>query len=144
MNIKCNNTSIKITKFDESFPIGCLFFSINSTNPSTLLGGGTWTRIAQGRTLVGLNENDSDFKTAEKTGGEKSHKLTVNEMPSHNHTTNIPVTTVWAGNGGQAYQLSDRKTDYVKATDYIASTGGNGSHNNLQPYYVTYIWKRTA
>ena len=59
-------------------------------------------------------------------------------MPSHNHTTNIPITTTTLTNGGQAYQLSDRKTDY------IAFTGGNGSHNNLQPYYVTYIWKRTA
>ena len=114
------------------------------TLPHCWGGGGTWTRIAKGQTLVGLNENDNDFKSAEKTGGEKSHKLTINEMPSHNHTTNIPVTTVWSGNGGKAYQLSDKKTDYVKATDYIASTGGNRSHNNLQPYYVTYIWKRTA
>ena len=66
-------------------------------------------------------------------------------MPSHNHTTNIPVSTSWtgAGAGGQSYQLSANKTDYIKATDYLYSTGGNGSHNNLQPYYVTYIWKRT-
>ena len=65
-------------------------------------------------------------------------------MPSHNHTTNIPISTNWAGNGGTSYQLTSNKTDYIKSTDYLYNVGGNGSHNNLQPYYVTYIWKRTA
>ena len=142
MNIKCNNTSIKITKFDESFPIGCLFFSINSTNPSTLLGGGTWTRIAQGRTLVGLDENDSDFETAEKTGGEKSHKLTVDEMPKHYHTTNISICETTSHVGSKGFQRSNLTTGTSQfGGSYV---GGDGSHNNLQPYYVTYIWKRTA
>ena len=41
--------------------------------------------IAQGRCLVGVNTSDNDFKTPEKTGGEKTHKLTIAEMPSHSH-----------------------------------------------------------
>ena len=140
MNIKCNNTTIKITKFDESFPVGCLFFSINSTNPSTLLGGGTWTRIAQGRTLVGLDENDSDFKTAEKTGGEKTHKLTLTELPNN----------IWHSNSGS--QTGGLKQAFVQVSPSTGGASGINTigsnfdkpHNNLQPYYVTYIWKRTA
>ena len=102
-------------------------------------GGGTWTRIAQGRTLVGLNEDDNDFKSAEETGGEKFHKLTVDEMPSHNHQYYSPVIQkVAASNNSLVYGNYNKQ--YLIGTDYV---GGNGSHNNLQPYYVTYIWKRT-
>ena len=106
-------------------------------------GGGTWTRIAQGRTLVGLDENDSDFNSSEKTGGEKSHQLTTDELPNHTHPFELPICTNWAGNGGLAYQLTNSKTSSIYGK-YIGYTGKDQAHNNLQPYYVTYIWKRTA
>ena len=139
MNIKYSNTTKSLVEFDKVFPVGCIFMSIVSTNPSTLLGGGTWTRIAQGRTLVGLNEDDNDFKSAEETGGEKFHKLTVDEMPSHNHQYYSPVIQkVAASNNSLVYGNYNKQ--YLIGTDFV---GGNGPHNNLQPYYVTYIWKRT-
>ena len=140
MKIKCNNDTSSILKLDEVFPINSIYISMNSTNPSQLLGGGTWTRIAKGQTLVGLDENDSDFKTAEKTGGEKSHQLTIDEMPSHNHEYYSPIVqSVVPGNSTLVYGNYNKQ--YIIGTSY---TGGNGSHNNLQPYLVTYIWKRTA
>ena len=35
-------------------------------------------------------------------------------------------------------------THSVTATGSNSSTGGNGAHNNLQPYITCYMWKRTA
>ena len=69
---------------DAVYPVGSIYMSVKSTNPGTLFGG-TWVAIAQGRCLVGVNTSDTDFKTPEKTGGEKTHKLTIAEMPSHSH-----------------------------------------------------------
>ena len=108
--------------------------------PLNCWGGGTWTRIAQGRTLVGLDENDSDFKTSEKTGGEKTHKLTVNEMPSHKHKYYSPIVQQASASSNSSI-FGNYNKQYIIQTD---SSGGDQAHNNLQPYYVTYIWKRTA
>lgn len=66
------------------YPIGSIYMSVNDTNPATFLGG-TWVRWGQGRVPVGVNENDSDFETPEKEGGEKKHQLTIDEMPNHRH-----------------------------------------------------------
>lgn len=68
---------------NQMYPVGSLYFSTNSTSPATIYGG-TWERYGKGRTLVSVNESDTDF-TAGKTGGEKTHVLTVDEMPSHRH-----------------------------------------------------------
>ena len=124
---------------DAVYPVGSIYMSVKSTNPGTLFGG-TWVAIAQGRCLVGVNTSDTDFKTPEKTGGEKTHKLTIAEMPSHNHgwgyaTTGTKGNNEWSSAGSN-------KTGIAK--DIIQATGGSQAHNNLQPYLCVYIFKRTA
>ena len=67
---------------DKVYPVGSIYCSTISTNPNTLFGFGTWEYIEQGRVLLSQGSN----YTAGSTGGEKTHILTVNEMPKHNHT----------------------------------------------------------
>ena len=128
--------------FLASHPIGSLFETTVATNPRTLYGG-TWAAWGGGRTPVGVNTADTDFSTVEKTGGEKTHVLTVEEMPSHNHelimrngsVTNSYYGDPQGGTGGDAtYQMNA----------YIGHTGGGQAHNNLPPYITCYIWKRTT
>jgi microcystin-dependent protein len=70
-----------------------VFISVVSTSPATLLGVGSWTRIAQGRMLIGQNDGDSDFDVAEETGGAKTTTLTTSELPAHTHTITDPQHT---------------------------------------------------
>ena len=126
------------------YPIGSIYISTNSANPSTYLGG-TWEAFATGRTLVGIDANDTSFDTVEEVGGEKTHTLTTTEMPSHNHTQpyRIFVGGAKETNGlttGSAF--SD--TGVGRVSSAINSAGGSQAHNNLQPYIVVYMWKRTA
>lgn len=69
---------------DFVHPVGSIYMTMDSQNPATLFGG-IWVRWGEGRVPVGVSENDSDFGTVEKAGGEKEHKLTKNEMPNHRH-----------------------------------------------------------
>lgn len=126
---------------DTFFPVGSIYLSVNSTNPSNYFGG-TWEQFANGRTLVGVDTNDSDFNSVEKTGGEKNHKLSVAEMPSHNHSkTMVPKDNAWiAPNTGWNYSYTNQQT-YIQNTD---NTGGDQPHNNLQPYITVYMWKRIS
>jgi len=126
------------------YPVGSIYISTVSTNPGTLFGVGTWTAFGAGRTLVGLDSGDTAFNTVEKTGGAKTHTLTVAEMPSHEHINGAGTATVhqyvldggnsnWPFGGGTVAQQRE-----------LEAVGGGGAHNNLQPYIVTYFWKRTA
>lgn len=123
---------------DHIYPIGSIYFSTVDENPSKYFGG-TWTTWGSGRVPVGVDTSDSDFKTAEKTGGEKEHTLTVDEMPRHNHTISnrLAGSQSLPGDYG-AYLLAGTDNSWVK------DTGGDQPHNNLQPYITCYMWKRTA
>lgn len=124
----------------DVFPVGAVYISVTATNPSTYFGG-TWVQFGQGKTLVGVNTSDSDFNTVEKTGGEKTHKLTINEMPSHIHQG-----AVRHSDGATCGEYID--ANYVAGTgrlrQIMSATGGSQAHNNLQPYITVYFWKRTA
>lgn len=123
---------------NKIYPVGSVYISVNSTNPGNFLGG-TWVEFGQGKTLVGVNTSDSNFNTVEKTGGEATHKLTISEMPSHNH-----YNDTWAANASGSQYLYFYGQRGTPGNRYTGSTGGGGAHNNLQPYITVYFWKRTA
>lgn len=89
---------------------------------------------AKGRTLVGKDSTDTDFNTLGKTSGEKTHTLTVSEMPKHNHTGGILTTNTIAGNARYYFQkLGATNDENFSNSLKIGEAGGGQAHNNLQP-----------
>ena len=123
-----------------AWPVGSVFISVVSTNPATLLGIGTWDAFATGRMLVGFDAGQTEFDTVEETGGEKTHTLTTAEMPAHTHTYTQPdEPTLDIGPIPTSTVVRSRTAGVA-----TGSTGGGGAHNNLPPYIVVYMWKRTS
>lgn len=154
-NIKTiNNTSIlgngNLDILNMVYPVGSIYMSVNSTNPATLFGG-TWKAISQGRTLVGVG-TWSDINghkmtwTAETTGGEYFHTLTTNEMPSHTHEEKAVANPNSGGPGIRGTFNSQEGSGFTGYGTGVPSgnSGGGRAHNNLQPFFVVYMWKRTA
>ena len=176
----------------DAWPVGSIFLSVVNTNPSTLLGGGTWVAFAAGRVLVGVSAAEIEFDTLEETGGAKTVTLTEAQLPahthvqnahthvqdahthvqnSHNHTQNsfAPriVNSGTAGTvgvqGASTASNSNASNAATTATNQVATavnqnatatnqnatavnqnTGSGSTHDNLQPYIVVCMWKRTA
>ncbi len=135
-----NGTNI----FEKIYPVGSIYINAtNSTNPGTLLGFGTWVAFGAGKVPVGIDSSDSDFDTAEETGGSKTHTLSTSELPSHTHGGIFPSGA--SGSFSQAFDVDNPGTGADLGSEKTTSaTGGGGAHNNLQPYIVVYMWKRTA
>ena len=131
---------IKKVVLDTYFPVGSLYLTVGSENPNTTIGG-TWVRFGNGKTLVGVDTSQTEFNTIEKTGGEKTHKLTIDELP--NHQPQALLNTRDSNITGSAinWQVVDNGRFY--GGDMFKSFGGDKSHNNLQPYITVYMWKRT-
>lgn len=130
------------------YKVGDLFLTTRDENPS-LRFGGTWELFGKGKTLVCVDDGDDDFSTVKKTGGEKTHTLTTNEMPSHSHTvfSNTDYQTssgsgYWGWNLLEGYCYGSEKN--VNNGGGTRETGKGKAHNNLQPYITCYIWIRTA
>lgn len=134
------------------YPVGSIYTSVVSTNPNTLFGFGTWSAFGVGRVLVGIDAGgDTDFDTAEETGGAKTHTLTEAEMPAHVHRqqyySDAGNNTGASGRGlssGSAIFRAPSGATTVSSSQDTSSKGSGSAHNNLQPYIVVYMWKRTA
>lgn len=153
------------------YPVGSIYMSVNATNPSTYFGG-TWVAWGAGRVPVGINTSDGNFNTVEKTGGAATVTLSASQIPSHTHAKGTLATASagahthnlqnqkapWGTNASNRV-LVDATSGYTAVTNKAttsagahshtvsgstAATGGGGSHSNLQPYIVCYMWKRTA
>ena len=99
---------------------------------------GNQTPDLRGRFVVGYNPNDGDYNSPGKTGGEKAHKLTVNELPSHNHNNRVK-TVGYAGSWNGSCEAAthdgqDRNNGWKDISG--ASTGGDQPHENRPPYYA--------
>jgi microcystin-dependent protein len=124
--------------------VGSVFIAVVSTNPATLLGYGTWAAFAAGRVLVGLDAGQAEFDTVEETGGAKTHTLTAQEMPAHVHRQQRHATTTGTLSGVTTAPDTTSSNPQAWGVVDTQSAGGGGAHNNLQPYVVVYMWKRTA
>lgn len=136
------------------FPVGSFFSNgATVTDPGDLSTGilkfGTWTAV-NGRAVVGYQSGDPDFGTLLATGGAKTHTLTIPETPTHAHILEINGGTTnrqIAGNGtgpivnGRA--ISDGAVGDNPALE-MSDVGDGNPHNNLQPYIVAAVWRRTA
>ena len=107
-----------------------------------IYGGTSWTKI-EGRFLLG----QSSSYAINSTGGEATHTLTVNEMPSHNHAGKIFGNHAYLVFGNDVTPGNRGTASYSNSTGdtfSLTSNGGNQAHNNMPPYKTVYIWERTA
>ena len=136
-----------------AYPVGSIYMNASdATNPATLLGFGTWVAFGAGRVPVGIDSGDTDFDTAEETGGAKTHTLDLDEMPSHRHGGIYPAGSTGAFSQGfdvdspvNGSSLGNEKfTTYTGGDTTDGTQGATQAHNNLQPYIVVHMWKRTV
>lgn len=151
----------------SAYPVGSIYMSVNATSPSDLFGG-TWEALEQGRVLIGQGSS----YPAGSTGGEATHTLSLNEMPSHNHggTFSGSGTTSSAGShshtvevwypDGTSYQYGENNnggwrgsvntsssgshTHTFSVSGNINTNGGDTAFNLMQPYIACYMWRRIA
>ena len=146
----------------DAHPVGSLYITLSDEFPGITFGG-DWVREAEGRTILGAGtpkpNSDGYFgqmsgrqwaRVAGETGGQDYHRLTVDEMPSHEHPfmfvspagdssytqRRINDINSIAAIGGEWYTSS--------GTTFAASKGGGQLHNNMPPYKVFNVWRRVA
>lgn len=158
--------------FNRCYPVGCYFETTDTNFDPNIAWGGTWELETEGLVHVSAGENYA-VSGNDQDGGEVTHTLTVDEMPSHNHgskslsgglhlhgeaSPNIIFNTsgiISAGGGsntqfrtptniGVTSGAMSRGNFAIDATHTHNSNGGGKAHNNMQPYKVVNRWHRTA
>lgn len=123
--------SVFVNILDIVYPVGSIYQSMEPTSPSEIIGG-TWEQIKT--FLMGADES-------KLTGGEATHTLTTQEMPSHSHGLNNCITN---NSGSTAWNLMWGHHGAASGALSTDAAGGGQAHNNLPPYTTCYIWYRVA
>lgn len=159
-----NSTKIATTAFVKSvlqtlYPVGSVYINASdSANPNGFLGFGIWEMFSFGRVLAGFDPGDSAFDSVGKTGGIKdavvvNHAHTATTAitdPGHAHSTFVQTQVGGTSSGPDAnwWRKDSSTTGHastgITAATTVASAGVSGANQNLPPYVVVYMWKRTA
>lgn len=121
---------------DAVYPIGSIYMSVNSTSPEALFGG-KWEQLKD-RFLLGAGDTYSNGST----GGEATHTLSVEEMPTHHHA--LRWYGLGSGNGAKLAYGNSNASFIGNDGAPMLDVGGSKAHNNMPPYLAVYIWKRVS
>jgi len=133
----------QVNAAEAAWPIGSIYISMASANPATTLGFGVWGRIAAGRMIIGVDGTDPTIDAAGEIGGEKTHVLTIAEMPTHDHggatgwesdTHTHAGTTEWAG---EHFHLYNRPANTKNVQTWTSGVAVTVSDSNLGQAYQT-------
>ena len=132
----CDGSAISRQKYSKLFEvIGTIYGSGDGNSTFNLPN-------LKGKIPVGLNSDDSDFNILGKVGGEKTHILKVDEIPSHNHRQTVTASRAGSGSTYASWNANNLFGNTDKAARNTLNTGGGQAHNNLQPYItLNYIIK---
>lgn len=163
--IRLKTTSNEPVYVCPYYPVGSIYISVNSTNPSTIFGG-TWEQIKD-RFLLACGSTYSNGST----GGSASLQAHTHSIPSLSGSTNttgehshvVTDRTTSYGSGSQTswrcLSWSGTKHDYwdtvsswgsgnhshsVTTNASTSGSTGGGNAGNMPPYLAVYMWKRTA
>ena len=163
-----NTTQVATTAFvtaglAAAYPVGAIFLSTVSTNPSTLLGFGTWVAYGTGRMLISA---DATY-TAGSTGGSATTTLITANLPSHSHSATTTSTdgghthgsSIGSGfisNGGPESLAGGPNLPFgrptatasgnasITSTTTVGNTGSGTAATTISPYIAVYMWNRTV
>ena len=166
-----NTTQVATTAFVQAalqavYPVGSIYINSGvTTNPSTLLGFGTWVAFGAGRVMVGFNGSDASFDTLEETGGSNTSGSSSPSMTASNTSLSIPAEG-WGTSGGVPGAITSGRlvvgsgaSEINEQLESIRAAGGDrslgehthtisgGSHTHsipTPPYITVAMWKRTA
>lgn len=140
--------------FKLIYPVGSIYLSTSTTNPSTYFGG-TWEQVAKGTYLLGYDGGNTWFDKPGQNKGSKNgpgswntdnHTLTIDEIPSHNHEIDIGSFA----NGGEDWNsiknghIAPKNNQGTRFTTRTRGGGKGHNHFHVSPYYIVVVWKRTA
>lgn len=130
-----------VNLLDIIYPVGSIYYSYGEVVSPASTVGGTWSRIKD--TFLWFSSNDANIG---KTGGEQTHTLTIDEMPSHNHNSSgawiVHDAGSWASRGST--NQGTYNTPFESSAMSWSYSGGGKAHNNMPPYVECAAWHRTA
>lgn len=143
----CNGKELKAEEYPDLYAaLGTMFntgVDSNGTHYTTQSG---YFRLPdlRGRFIVGYHDTDVEYSGYGKAGGEKKHKLTIDEMPSHNHQQNLHpgASGDWKSGGEGSWPNATTNHGTTEPSGNTAETGGSFPHENRPPFYtLAYIIK---
>ncbi len=103
ISLKEEVSTLNENRLNKTFPIGSIYITAEYASENEVANaiGGQWETYTNGKILVGVDTEDTNFNTLNKTGGNITTTLTTSNLPSHTHI--IPALSGVTNSAGAHY-----------------------------------------